>query len=117
MVGAFLSVMEEDLLKKVMVAVYRGIKANKPGTGKALLQAVNQYLEHAGVYNRTDIKVGDLIKDCDYDDMEFIVDKATVGKRSKEITEIELYPYYINYIDEDGENRKAHTQGKMIVIA
>lgn len=115
--NAMISVIQSDLLKKIMVAIYRGKKGESTELEDKLLQAVNHYLESIGFYTRDDIHVGDILKNEDFEDMEFIKDERTTGKKHGEITEIELYPYYINYVDEDGKKRKVHTQGMMIVIA
>ena len=115
-ISAVLSILHSELLKKVMVAIYRGSKNGNTKFELKFLKTVNQYLSNIGFYTRNNIFVGDILKEEDYDDMEFIVDNITEG-RHKEITEIELYPYYLNYKDEDGEVRKVHTQGMMIIIA
>lgn len=115
--SSVVNIVQGDLLKKIMVAIYRGKKSENSDLESRLLKAVNSYLESIGFYTREDICVGNIIKDKDFEDMEFIKDEQTAGRRHGEITEIELYPYYINYIDEDGEKRNMHTQGMMIVLA
>lgn len=111
------SVVHGELLKKIMVAIYRGKSGKSMEFEDKLLKAVNAYLESVGFYTRDNLNVGDLLKDEDFEDMEFIKDERATGKKHGEITEIELYPYYINYLDEDGKKRTAHTQGMMIVTA
>lgn len=115
--NAVASVIQSDLLKKIMVAIYRGKKGENSEFEDKLLKVVNHYLESIGFYTRDNICVGGILKNEDYEDMEFIKDERTTGKKHGEITEIELYPYYINYVDEDGQKRNVHTQGMMIVIA
>lgn len=114
---SFVSVVYSDFLKKIMVAVYNGRKRGQSQFEDELLGAANRYLESAGFYTRDNIQVGDMLKDGDYEDMEFLKDESVQGKRKMEITEIELYPYYINYVDEEGEKRAVHTQGLMIIAA
>lgn len=109
------SVVQGDLLKKMMIAIYRGKKRGSSVFEDKLLPAVNAYLEFVGFYIRDNIHIGDVLKDEDFEDMEFIKDERSTGRKHGEITEIELYPYYINYFDEDGKKRKIHTQGMMIV--
>lgn len=113
---AFINVIESDLLKKIMVAIYRGLKFEKKEFELKLLNCINAYLNANSFYVREDIAVGNIISDKDYDDMELIKDSVSEGKQKGEITEIELYPYYINFINEYGEKCKLHTQGNMIVV-
>ena len=114
--SSVVNVVQTDLLKKIIVAVYRGKKSADSELEDRVLKAVNDYLESIVFYTRDTVCVGNILENKDFEDMEFIKDDQTVGKEHGEITEIELYPYYINYIDEEGEKRSIHTQGMMIVI-
>lgn len=111
------SVVQDDLLKRIVLPIYRGMKTGGAETEKKLLARINEYLQGIGFYTRDNIRVGQIMTDKDFDDMEFIRDDRGEGGRHGEITEIELYPYYLNYIDETGKREFVHTQGKMIVIA
>ncbi len=108
-------VIQNNLLKKLMVAIYRGMKIGEATLEYRLLEVLNWYLEEIGMYCRESIKVGKILEDKDYEDMELLRDDQTPGKAHGEILEIELYPYYLNYVDEDGEREKVHTEGMMIV--
>ena len=55
--NAMISVIQSDLLKKIMVAIYRGKKGESTELEDKLLQAVNHYLESIGFYTRDDIHV------------------------------------------------------------
>ena len=111
--NSLVSVIDRDFLRKIMVAVYRGKKAGKAEFEEKLLMAVNTYLEAAGFYCRENILTGNKVQNEDFGDMEII--KADIAGQHGEIAEIEIYPYYVNYIDEDGNKRKVHTEGRMIV--
>lgn len=114
--NSFVSVIDRDFLRKMMVALYRGRKAGNGGFEGKLLETVNSYLEEAGFYCRDGILAGNKVQNEDFEDMEII--KGDIGaERHGEITEIEIYPYYVNYIDEEGTERTVHTQGRMIVAA
>lgn len=112
---AFLAVVQEDLVNKIVEAVYRRMKAGKAGFEEQLLEAVNKYLETAGFYSRDDIKAGDIWKEGSFKDMECVKAEKTDGKQQGEIVEVEIYPYYINYIDKAGKRKRMHTQGVMAV--
>lgn len=112
-----LSVVQDSLLKKIVVALYRGIKMKQDGLERQLLDGLNKYLEANGFYIRDDLVVGRTIQEKDYDDMYLIKDDRAQGRTHGEITEIELYPYYLNFIDEEGDRKDVHTQGTMVVIA
>ncbi len=114
---SLVTVIQNELVNKMIVAIYRGMKTRKSDYEEKLLMAVNQYLESAGFYCRDSIQVGGLLKKEDYDDMEVIKGERSEGKQRGEITEIELYPYYINYVDKGGRQKSLHTHGMMTVSA
>lgn len=114
---ALVAVIQNELVNKMIVAIYRGMKTRKSDYEEQLLAAVNQYLESVGFYSRDSIQVGGLLKKEDYDDMEVIKGEKNEAKQQGEITEIELYPYYINYVDKGGRQRSVHTHGMMTVSA
>ena len=47
--------------------------------------------------------------------MECVRAEKADGAQPGEIVEVELYPYYINYIDKSGKRKRMHTQGVMAV--
>lgn len=114
--NSFVAVVQNDLVNKLIVAVYRGMKNKKSDYEEQMLAAINQYLESVGFYSRN-IQVGELLKKEDYEDMEVIKGERSEGMQRGEITEIELYPYYINYVDKGGRQRSVHTHGMMTVCA
>lgn len=114
---AIVAVIQNELVNKMIVAIYRGMKTKKSDYEEQLLAAVNQYLESVGFYSRDSVQVGGILKEADYEDMEVIKDERNGGKQRGEITEIELYPYYINYVDKGGRQRSLHTHGMMTVSA
>ena len=115
---AFVHVVQEDLIEKMIESMYRRMKAGKAEFEESLLAALNQYLEAIGFYCRDELKVGEIFKEEDLDDMECIQDNhGTSGGETGEILEITMYPYYINYIDKNGKRKKMNTKGLMTVIA
>lgn len=114
--NVFVSVVQEDLVNKIIESVYRRMKSTNAEFEEKLLAAVNQYLESVGFYCRDSIEVGGTLKDEDFEDMECMKDERPNGRQKGEITEIELYPYYLNYVGRDGRRRKAHTKGVMTVV-
>lgn len=112
---AFLGVMQKDLIDKMLEAVSRRLRAGSAGFEEKLLEAVNRYLESAGFYSRDDIQAGNIFKEENYRDMECVRAEKADGAQPGEIVEVELYPYYINYIDKSGKRKRMHTQGVMAV--
>ena len=112
----FIEIVQEDLVK-IIESIYRRMKSANAEFEEKLLDAINQYLEAVGFYCRDDIKEGELLTEKDLEDMECIKDERTAGRQHGEIVEIEVYPYYINYVDRGGRRRQAHTKGSMTVIA
>lgn len=114
---AFVRVVQEDLINKMVEALYRRMRSGRAESEEKLLDALNQYLEAIGFYCRDGLRVGEVYKDQDLDDMECTQDPHAQGKEQGEILEIQLYPYYINYIDKYGKRKKLHTKGMMTVAA
>ncbi len=112
---AFVHVVQEDLIGKMIEALYRRMKSGKAQMEEKLLTALNQYLEAIGFYCRDELKVGEIYSEKDLDDMECVKDNQAKGKDQGEILEIETYPYYINYIDKNGRRKKLHTKGVMTI--
>ena len=112
---AFVHVVQEDLIGKMIEALYRRMKSGKAQMEEKLLTALNQYLEAIGFYCRDELKVGEIFSEKDLDDMECLKDNQAKGKDQGEILEIETYPYYINYIDKNGRRKKLHTKGMMTI--
>ena len=113
---AFVQVVQEDLIGKMVEALYRRMKSGNAEFEENLLSALNQYLEAIGFYCRDELRVGEIFREKDLDDMDCMEDNQTQGKEQGEILEIETYPYYINYIDKAGKRKKLHTKG-MLTIA
>lgn len=109
-------VIHEDLAKKIILGLYRAYKSNSCDTlERNLLTSVVEYLRSNGFYSRSGIEIGNTISDDDYADMNVIVDKGSKGRSNNEIVEIMLYPYYVDYID-DNSLEQVGTEG-MIAIA
>ncbi len=112
---AFVQVVQEDLIGKMVEALYRRMKSGNAEFEENLLSALNQYLEAIGFYCRDELRVGEIFSEKDLDDMDCMEDNQTQGKEQGEILEIETYPYYINYIDKAGKRKKLHTKGMMTI--
>lgn len=112
---AFVHVVQEDLIGRMIEALYRRMKSGKAEPEEKLLAALNQYLEAIGFYCRDELRVGEIYQEKDLDDMDCVEDNRTQGKEQGEILEIEKYPYYINYIDKNGKRKKLHTKGMMTI--
>lgn len=113
-----LSVLHKELLKGIFRPLYRGLRESMGGFELGLLKAYNQYLEDNGFYSRNTTRIGEIASpEKDYKDMEPVRDEWSGGKKHGEILEVELLPYYLNYINEKGEKASVCTQGSMIVAA
>ncbi|MDE7310983.1 MAG: hypothetical protein K2N87_05075 [Eubacterium sp.] len=112
---AFVRVVQEDLIVRMVEALYRRMRAGKAEYEAKLLEALNEYLEAIGFYCRDGLKVGEVCQEEDLKDMECAQDTHAEGREQGEILEIRLYPYYINYIDKYGKRKKLHTKGMMTV--
>lgn len=112
---AFVHVVEEDLIGKMIETLYRKMKSGKAEFEEKLLTALNQYLEAIGFYCRNELQVGEIYQEKDLDDMDYVEENRSQGKEQGEILEIEAYPYYINFIDKNGKRKKLHIKGMMTI--
>ncbi len=112
---AFVKVVQDDLIGRMVEALYRRMKTGKAEYEEKLLAALNQYLEAIGFYCRDELHVGEIYEEKDLNDMECVEERHTEGKEQGEILEIETYPYYINFIDKSGRRKKLYIKGSMTI--
>ncbi|KAI4451914.1 hypothetical protein C823_006475 [Eubacterium plexicaudatum ASF492] len=112
---AFVKVVQDDLIGRMVEALYRKMKTGKAEYEEKLLAALNQYLEAIGFYCRDELHVGEIYEEKDLNDMECVEERHTEGKEQGEILEIETYPYYINFIDKSGRRKKLYIKGSMTI--
>lgn len=112
----FFSNLENTFINKLMVSIYRGIKNNNHKFYEGFIKEVNDYLRLCNVYTRN-VEVNCQIKEDDYHDMEIIPKKVTDKKLHNKIEEVEMLPYYINYINDTGDIKTMTIKGKMTVCS
>ena len=112
---AFVKVVQDDLIGRMVEALYRRMTTGQAEYEEKLLAALNQYLEAIGFYCRDELHVGEIYEEKDLNDMECVEERHTEGKEQGEILEIETYPYYINFIDKSGRRKKLYIKGSMTI--
>ncbi len=112
----YATVLERYFLEKLMVAIYRGMKSTQDAFYESLLKEVNAYLTKSGVYTR-EVVVGNTTKEEDYSDMKIFPRKTEDAKKHNRIEEVEMLPYYINYMNDLEEFDQIAIRGEMIVLS
>ena len=109
----YFKVFQPTLLDNVAVSIYRGLDKEPQFYGE-FLNLFNAYLQRCGLYTR---KVTPDIKavDSDYEDMKPIPRVVQDFAQDKMILEVQQLPYYINYLDDEGNVQNLFHDGKMIV--
>lgn len=110
----FFKIVKNDILSNVMIGIYRGIKNNKKDY-ELFLREVNKYLNSCCIYTRyvhPDMKY----TKNDLDDMVPLKKETCDLKRDGYIDEVERLPYYIDYLNEDGDKESFCCDGKFVVL-
>lgn len=112
-----LDIIEKDLLEKIMIAIHSAQENGDADIENQLLLVLNTYLDSIGFYTGNDVVVGNQISEQDYEDMEVFPAPLHGGEAAGQIVEVELRPYYINYLDLNMQRERMHTRGRVIVAA
>lgn len=110
----FFKIVKNDILSNVMIGIYRGIKNNKKDY-ELFLHEVNKYLNSCGIYTRyihPDMKY----TKNDLDDMVPLKKETSDLNKNDYIDEVERLPYYIDYLNEDGDKEFFFYDGRFVVL-
>ena len=112
-----------DIIKKrlsnYIIGAYRGMVGSASSDEekifyKGLLEQIEIFLTNLG-FEKVNIHVGDSIRG--YEEMFELVSKDTTNPRENNtIEEIELSPYTLSYIDENGEVETMNMEGRCVVL-
>lgn len=110
----FFKIVQNDILSNFMIGIYRGIK-NEKAVYEQFLNEVNKYLTSCCIYTRyihPDVKY---TKD-DLNDMVPLKKETNDLEKDDYIDEVERLPYYIDYLNEDGEKEYFCYDGKFVIL-
>lgn len=105
----FFKIISEVVLSNIMSAISRNYD-RKPDFYKNLLQLLNKWLANCGVYSRM-VWPGLPPSEQDFEDMNFISKTVHDPGRHGIMESVDRLPYYMDYIDEDGERASYHYPG------
>lgn len=111
----FFANLEKNFINKFMVSIYRGMDKNKD-TYKLFIGEVNTYLSNCNVYTR-DVYSNHIVQNKDYEDMNIQSKKVDDEKLNNLIEEVEMLPYYINYLNDMGDKETMTIRGKITVCS
>lgn len=107
------SLLQKNLLTVLPVTIQRGYAA-KPEFYGQLLTVFNQYLQQCSVYTRQP-ESQDYLAEADYDFMQIQPLAAKTQADDGRVDSIERLPYFLDYVDEDGERQHYQYDGQMYV--
>lgn len=110
----FFKIVKNDILSNVMIGIYRGIKNNKKDY-ELFLREVNKYLNSCGIYTRY-VHPDTKYTKNDLDDMVPLKKETSDLNKNDYIDEVERLPYYIDYLNEDGDKEFFFYDGRFVVL-
>lgn len=111
----FFKILKKHFIDKLMVGIYRGLKT-KNDFYLEFLRRINSYLEGCNVYTRL-LKVNTKKTKEDDNDIDILPKPTEDENKNNVIEEIEMLPYYLNYIDEYGEIEAMFIRGRAVVLS
>ena len=111
----FFKKLKKHFIDKLMVGIYRGLKT-KNDFYLEFLRRINSYLEGCNVYTRL-LKVNTKKTKEDDNDIDILPKPTEDENKNNVIEEIEMLPYYLNYIDEYGEIEAMFIRGRAVVLS
>ena len=110
----FFSVLSKYFLSTIPIAIYRGRKEN-PKFYSDFLQKINDYLAACYVYTEL-VEPKKLMTSKEVEHMTIFKKDTSVRTEDKIIDEFEQLPYFIDYLDEDGNTERFCAEGKMTLL-
>lgn len=113
----FFSILEKHFINKLIISLNRIIKSREENIEYiGLLNEINNYLNKCSVYTRF-IKENEFIKDIDFEDLQVMSKKTIDEKEHNLIFEVEMLPYYLEYINDLEEIEKFNIKGNVTVYS
>lgn len=111
----FFEIVQKDILSNFMISIYRGLKSESDRRMyEQFLSELNKYLAFCCIYTQyihPDVKY---TKD-DINDMESSQKETNDLGKDGYIDEVEQLPYYIDYLNEDGEKEHFCYDGRFVI--
>lgn len=111
----FFKILKKYFIDKLMIGIYRGLKT-KNNFYLEFLNHINSYLKGCNVYTRL-LKVNTKKTKEDDNDIDILPKPTEDENQNNVIEEIEMLPYYLNYIDEYGEIEAMFIRGRAVVLS
>ena len=112
----FFEIVQKDILSNFMISIYRGLKNESDRSMyEQFLSELNKYLTFCCIYTRyihPDVKY---TKD-NIVDMESSQKETNDLEKNDYIDEVEQLPYYIDYLNEDGEKEHFCYDGRFVIL-
>lgn len=112
----FFEIVQKDILSNFMISIYRGLKNESDRSMyEQFLSELNKYLTFCCIYTRyihPDVKY---TKD-NIVDMELSQKETNDLEKNDYIDEVEQLPYYIDYLNEDGEKEHFCYDGRFVIL-
>ena len=110
----FFAVLSKYFLATIPVAIYRGRKENTKFYSDFLAR-INDYLAACHVYTEL-VEPKKIMTSKQIECMNIFKKDTSVRSEDKIIDEVEQLPYFMDYLDEDGNTERYCAEGKMILL-
>ena len=111
----FFSVLSKYFLATIPVAIYRGYRED-PKFYSDFLVKVNEYLATCRVYSEL-VEPKKLVTSKQIECMTIFKKATPLRNEDKIIDEVEQLPYFLDYLNDDGETERFCADGKMILFS
>lgn len=111
----FFKILKKYFIDKLMVGIYRGMKSGD-SFYLGFLKNINEYLKSCNVYTRL-LKINVKKTREDDNDIDILPKPTDDESKNNIIEEIEMLPYYLDFINEYGEKESIVIYGRAIVLS
>ena len=111
----FFKILKKYFIDKLMVGIYRGMKSGD-SFYLGFLKNINEYLKSCNVYTRL-LKINVKKTREDDNDIDILPKPTDDESKNNIIEEVEMLPYYLDFINEYDERESTIIYGRAIVLS
>lgn len=112
--STFFDLLGKHILNNLAVALYRSLEYKMDDAVLLIVDSLNNYLVGCGV-STVSVKPNEKITKEIASVCSIIIEHVDDRAKDDHILEVEKLPYYLDYIDEDGDKDKLYSNGKITV--
>ena len=112
--STFFDLLGKHILNNLAVALYRSLEYKMDDAVLLIVDSLNNYLVGCGV-STVSVKPNEKITKEIASVCSIMIEHVDDRAKDDQILEVEKLPYYLDYIDEDGDKDKLYSNGKITV--